>query len=174
MRGDPEKRLRTNDWRLLASIAGVSVRCFRDWRKEPDFPFGPDGTVGVLELCRWVDERRELAERDEVESGPGSPNLERLRAARASQEELKLSQMRGNVLPLPWVNAFLAGTAGVVREAGERLQRSGNTDGAHVLEECLGSLKERIERERLASGYRLECGDEDDSDRPQCADGESK
>lgn len=49
----PEKRLRTNDWRLVAAIVGISPRQLRTWRHTPGFPIGPDGLVCVVDVVNW-------------------------------------------------------------------------------------------------------------------------
>lgn len=53
-----------------------------------------------------------------------SPNLERLRAAKADIEEIKLEQIRGSVIPVDAIRSKLGRLAAMLRRFGELVSKS--------------------------------------------------
>lgn len=122
MRGDPAKQLQTDDWRLVARICGISERQLRDWRREPGFPANPDGTVTVARVVLWAN-ADPLADPDDDLGNGDSVHLERFRAARASQEEIKLAQMQAQFFPLHEFTDLLNDQSRTLRRCGESFER---------------------------------------------------
>lgn len=120
---------------------------------------GMPGSAGAwcLEECQaWVDEKvRHRGERrpraakpptDPMLDGPSSPALEQYRKHRAAMALLDLRERRGNLLPRDQVHALLVRLAGLLRSAGEVLQRQFGVDAATVLEEALNDADADIDR----------------------------
>lgn len=76
--------------------------------------------------------------------GSDSPALERYRAARAKQEEIKLSQMRGEVLDVHTFRVRTDGLCVILRSAVERVERRFGSGPAEVLTEAIDQWAEEI------------------------------
>ena len=67
-----------------------------------------------------------------------SPALERYRTARAEREEIEVKRLRGVLVAVDRVHDFHTRFAGIIRGAGERLQREYGDGPRRVLDEALG------------------------------------
>ena len=165
-------RTRTTSVPELAAFAGVSRHTIYEWAKLPGYPKADDGSVDLWALAEWRIKYTSGRDEDLDLNGFDSPNLERLRAAKADRAELELAVLKKEFFPLSWANDFIGGAlCGLVRLAGERLERDGNEHGAEVLRQTLQEMESRITQERRATGYRLEGGDDDDEDFEGTDDG---
>jgi hypothetical protein len=73
---------------------------------------------------------------DPLMQGEGSPALERYRTVRADQEELKLAEMRRELLPRREIHQYLQRGQGIVRQAVETLQRQYGPDAAKLMNDA--------------------------------------
>jgi hypothetical protein len=79
---------------------------------------------------------------DELLAGGGdSPALEKYRAMRAGQEEIKLQRMRGQSVQVDEVKTGLQQIAGAVRRGIERVQRAYGNDAAEMVLEPLAEFE---------------------------------
>lgn len=143
-------KTRTNRVLEMAEHLGVSLQSIRNWMREPDWPGAGDGSVSLDDLSVWRYRRdvgEQLAAGDDF-TGSDSPNLERMRKARADIWELELDAKRGNFLPRDDVHQLLGELASVLRGAGERLQKQCGLDARDIMEEGLQEFLRRME-ERL-------------------------
>ena len=74
-----------------------------------------------------------------------SPALERYRWARAEQEEMKASQMRGELVEIGDISDGLQLMASILRQAIETLQKQHGQDAADVLSDALDEVDTEIE-----------------------------
>ena len=74
---------------------------------------------------------------DAAGEGVSSPALERLREVRVLQDQIKLDLMRADAIPRRDLEPSLAKFAGILRRAGETLQRQYGDDAAAVLNEAV-------------------------------------
>ncbi len=74
---------------------------------------------------------------DPLMAGEGSPALERYRTVRADQEELKLAEMRRELLPRSDIHAVLIRGMSIVRRSMETLQRAHGDDAMAIVSEAL-------------------------------------
>lgn len=148
MAGKPTKRpkLRTARVVEMAEFAGVSEQALRKWMTIPGFPASPDGSVCLWELAVW---RHNYEHGSMDDDGPdlpdgGSPSLERWRAARASQEELKLAEMRGQLVSIDRVREASNRNAAMWRGCIEQLDRTGQESAAQVIRENLEAAERKV------------------------------
>lgn len=141
-----KQRERTTSKTELAHFAGVSTNTIQNWSKLPGYPASTDGSVSKWELCEWYLLRLASpqgdAEPDEI--GGDSPGLERFRNARAGQEEIKLAQLRGQVMSREIVHGKLSEIAGLIRGCGEQIQREYGDDALQILDQTLDDIDEKI------------------------------
>jgi hypothetical protein len=74
---------------------------------------------------------------DPMLSGGDSPGLERYRNAKADLTEMERERLRGNLIPRDDLEISLAKLGGVLRRAGESLQRQWGNEAAGVLNEAV-------------------------------------
>lgn len=99
--------------------------------------------------------RREVAAAAAVAGGPDaellgggdSPNLERLRLAKAQIAEIELQERRKDIIPRAQVHDLLTRVSVQLRRAGEILQRQWGEDAQQVLDEALTELRGELEKE---------------------------
>lgn len=77
---------------------------------------------------------------------PTSPQLERFRKIRADTAQLDLDEKRKQLIPREQVHELLVMLSGVIRTAGETLQRQFGNDAARILEEALNDADGYIDR----------------------------
>lgn len=144
--------------REIAAAVGVSANAVRAW----DCPRNEDGSYDLREVIAW-----RVADAVARESGPpkgapvptgdpeidalmaageGSPALERWRLARAAQEEIKLEQMKQEVLPVDMVRNAYARIAATLRDTGDRLQRLFGAEPFDVFTEGLDEAESIMEK----------------------------
>jgi len=92
-------------------------------------------------------------------AGGDSVGLERYRTARASQEEIKLEQMRLNYIPRDEVEQGLIDFSRHVRRAGDTLERQFGHEAAEVLLTALDDA-ERAWKDSTAANENRTSGDE--------------
>lgn len=137
-----------------ALLLGVSARHFDEAIRPRLAPEAVRGDGKGLRfsapevVATWLrirDERRAPTSSPDMDdallaAGGDSPNLERLRAARASMAELDLDERRKAVVPLEKLEPALAKFAGVLRGAGTTLQRQYGNEVAAVLNEAVDEV----------------------------------
>ncbi len=94
----------------------------------------------------WVKHRedyitQQFADPDMVGDGEG---LDRFRMARAQQEEMKLEQMRKTHVPLADLNAALGQLSGILRTAGNNLQRQYGNAAGEILNQAIDEFEKRM------------------------------
>jgi hypothetical protein len=97
----------------------------------------------VAALMDAVEDRLNI---DDIESGADSPNLERLRGAKADIAEIERDKRRGELLPRDEMRAGLLGIAGCIRDMGERLEREFGHDARQLLDDALDEARAGIDR----------------------------
>lgn len=86
----------------VATLFGVSAQAVGNWARRDGCPRNQDGTFDCREVLKWFIDREAGAM-----TGGRSEALERYRQARASQEQLRLQQMRGELVPMAEINPWL-------------------------------------------------------------------
>lgn len=139
-------RERTSNITELADFAGVSRNTIYEWMKLSGFPKAKDGTVCKWEMCEWYLTRLTPVGAGDAdpEAGGDSPGLERYRLARAGQEEIKLAQLRGQVMDRDWVHGKLMEIASLIRGCGEQLQREYGDDARQILDQSMDDVDGKI------------------------------
>jgi hypothetical protein len=137
-------RERTSSVTELADFAGVSRNTIYEWAKLDGYPRAPDGSVAKWDLCEWYCNRLVSPETDDEPGPKDSPALERLRAARASQEEIKLAAMRQAYMDRDWVHARLMEIASLLRQCGDQLQRQHGEDALQILDDAMTEIELKI------------------------------
>jgi hypothetical protein len=99
--------------------------------------------IHLPDLIDYVVKRAEerLNPEELLLAGADSPALEKYRAMRAGQEEIKLQRMRGNMVAVDEVKTGLQQIVGAVRRGVERLQRAYGNEAAELVLEPLGDLE---------------------------------
>jgi hypothetical protein len=148
-RGNKPKA-RTTRINEMADFAGVSDQTIRNWMKMPGFPKdATDSSVCLWDIPLW--HARLIGgggNGDDPEIGVGdgdSEGLERYRMARAQQEEIKLAKMRGDFISREDVHTALMETGSIMKEAGERIVRTGGNDLAGILLNAWSQVMSRLE-----------------------------
>ncbi len=138
-------RERTSSVTELADFAGVSRNTIYEWAKLDGYPRAPDGSVAKWDLCEWYCNRLVSPETDDEPGSGDSPALERLRAARASQEEIKLAAMREQFIDREWMHSRLMEIASLLRQCGEQLQREYGPDALQILDDSMTEIEAKID-----------------------------
>jgi hypothetical protein len=133
-------------WFTLADCAAAFDMTAQGFHKEVRPLLSPDDVRGegrrgtTVRLRGAIDayaakqaETKARKDPDPLMTGTESPALERYRAARASQEELRLGQMRDELIPRRELEPGLLRFAQVLRSAGDQLRRQCGADAAEIL-----------------------------------------
>lgn len=122
----------------VAAVFQVTPMTVSDW-KSRNMP-GKRGKWDLVAIGEWLQERSLgpwLNQPDDPlmndRGQPDSPSLERYRAAQASLAELKLAEAEGRLIDVSEVHKFHAKWAGIIRRAGEKIQRDAGCAHAHRL-----------------------------------------
>lgn len=143
-----------DDWFSLKQCAaafGVTLQAFHKTYRPliPADAIRGKGERGVKVRCRalidaWVnhnlDKQRAVSGSDEdalVYAGSDSPNLERLRSAKAQLAEMDLEERRKTHANLKELHSSLMRFGGQIRRGGEVLQRKYGPEAADVLNEAI-------------------------------------
>jgi hypothetical protein len=144
---DPAKRYRTDSVAEIAAFAGVSRSTIYDWGKLPGYPIDPkNGAVVLWDLALWFTNRARGEGEDDEEEPEQADGLARFRRYRAAMARLDYLQQRGRLVPRDEVHTVLADLAGLIRSAGDRLQRQCGTDAYQILDDTLTDFRARMER----------------------------
>lgn len=122
-----------------------------------DAPRNPDRTYRAVALVEWYVDRQ-VSKALALVSSPGdemsghitSPALERYRSARASQEQIKLAEMKGEKVPADLLQSVLMPLAERFRKRQEALRNRDTLTGADAvafIEKMLSELIADISRE---------------------------
>lgn len=88
----------------LAALYGVGPSAVSNWHKRGGCPRNSDGSYDLTAVIAWREDRIRAEVDDAMaSSGKDSPNLERLRAARADMAELEFKTRLGKVIDLEQV-----------------------------------------------------------------------
>lgn len=138
----------------IAAILGVQDSTVSRWKNHPDFPPAKDGFFVLDDVFRWYyrrEQQNEIAEALMDSSGGPSEGLERYRQARAAQEEIKLAELRGEVVKLDQFEPISQAMFLPLRAFGEQLKRFGNVDLLDRFEETTLRVLAGLERLYSAS-----------------------
>lgn len=127
-----------------AWLLGRQTRLLR--RHQP--PRNPDGTYDATELVQWwiEHERRDAVERAATDGATDSAKA-RLMAANAMQAEMETARMQGSLVDRSMVRDFLGKLSGVMRQAGDKLQREFGREALEILNDAIESAATMIEGE---------------------------
>jgi hypothetical protein len=105
----------------------------------------------------WSAKDRQIASGDvdaELYGGSDSPNLERLRAAKAALSEMDLEERRGTHADIRNLESGLMRFASIIRRTGEILQRRFGSEAIDILNDGIEQAESICKSEiaRLASG----------------------
>jgi hypothetical protein len=101
-------------------------------------------------VAAWSDQRRMAAvaagDPDDAAtfSGPASPELEKLRRVKREQEELRLEEMRGNLVNRHEMAEAMSVLAAMLRNCGDAMQRRCGDEPYGLLMETLEEFESRI------------------------------
>lgn len=123
-----------------AWLIGLTARQLRNYKEAPR---NDDGTYSGQRIVAWWGERN-AAEKD-LCAGPVTDNLDRLRRVNAEINELKLEQMRSNVVGVRDVVHVVQAIFTRVRQAIERLQREYGNDAGDVIIESITDAERDLE-----------------------------
>jgi phage terminase Nu1 subunit (DNA packaging protein) len=99
----------------VARLWGVTKQAVGLWHSKEGCPRNEDATYNLTEVIAWREVRAAKIPMDQV--GADSPALERLRAAKAEQEELKLATIKGQLIPAEQVEEGLVARVLVIKKA---------------------------------------------------------
>jgi hypothetical protein len=153
---EKEERLR---WQFYAAIpqkhwrkmSGRQTKVINEQAARYGIPFG-GATVGLSAVVRALhdflaDNAQKLSrEEDELMAGPLSPALERFREERAALARLDRLERERQLLPRDEIRQALARAAGIVRAAGDNLQRDFGDGARGILDEALDDVEREFER----------------------------
>lgn len=121
----------------IARILGVSHGCVSRTKHEPNCPeYDADNKAEVFATVLWWANRgrtKSAAGDDELLSGDASEGLERYRLARAQQEEIKLAELRGQVVKLSDFEEAAAAMFMPWRRVAEHFKRIDDTESFAVI-----------------------------------------
>lgn len=131
----------------VSAVVGVSSRTIKEYlsRGCPGRP----GRYPLPEIIGWCKEtvwKSRAVAADPLLAGDDSPSLERYREAKASQEEIKLENMRREFLPRDEIRLLHDELADVYRRAGEQLAKRFGQAVTETIEQCLRDATARIEQ----------------------------
>lgn len=129
-----------------AQFLGINRRQFQDYIAK-GCP-GSRGNYPLKEIVQWVRHnvwcKRQVVG-EELLEGPVSPALERFREARANLAELDLREREGELVDRETVHTGVVAIAGLVRSAGEQLQRQYGADAQAILDDALDDAEREIQ-----------------------------
>jgi phage terminase Nu1 subunit (DNA packaging protein) len=132
---------------LVAEFFGVSPETIRKAWKSRGMPWR-QGAHDLREIMHWRYEVDLAPDDDDDEGGvggPGSPNLERLRLAKAKIAETDLQERLGELVHKNSIQTFLGRMASTWRSIGERLQRKFGSEAVEIVEGGLSGAENDIE-----------------------------
>lgn len=121
----------------------MSTRTVADWLAT-GCP-GEQGAYDLSEMLQWAKANRWCKSDDPLLAGGDSPNLERYRGARADLAELDREQRVGNLVSVEELAPVLLQAAGLIRGAGEKLQRLFGPDAFAIFSEAVDAAEQLIE-----------------------------
>lgn len=122
----------------VAAFFDRSREAIKDWRRK-----GMPGRAGAWDLraiLRWRDERLPAVSAspdDPLLGGPASPALERYREERAALARLERLERERTLIPRAAVHDGLASCAGILRRAGDALQRNHGEAAWRILDDAI-------------------------------------
>lgn len=142
--------IRKGEW---AEWSGRQIRTINDQAARYGAPIGGP-SIDLPAFVRWfhdflAERSRALAvpEGEDPElSGYDSPALEQQRRLKNQLLEIQLARELGNYVPRLHVHTGLATFAGLIRKAGEVLQRQYGDDAYQILDEALVEAQNALER----------------------------
>lgn len=126
----------------LARLLGINASTVSRWKERTGFPpVDDDGTFVLADALEWHFRQRFEAEREAIDRDPMAANestegLERYRLARAQQEEIKLAELRGQVVKM---SDFMSATQLIFapwRRLAEQVKRMENAELWQMIEEA--------------------------------------
>lgn len=153
---EKEERLR---WQFYGSIpqkhwrtmSGRQSKVINEQADRYGIPFG-GATINLSAVVRGLhnflaDNAVKLAkDEDELLQGSGSPALERYREERAAMARLDRLEREGSLLPRDEAREALSRVAGILRAAGDTLQRQFGPGAGDILYEALSDAERELER----------------------------
>lgn len=134
----------------LSRILGVSHTSLSKFQHDPTFPeFDRSDEAEIYEVIVWWYLRKEsnpVSPDEEIERGPNSPALERLRTAKAQQEEIKLDDMREKVMMKDDFDPVAAAVFPPWRRISEHALRTDNREYQQMIDEANAEVLANLER----------------------------
>lgn len=167
-----EERFILTNKRDAAAVVGLKERQFHNIINSENCPGCEAGSYDVRIFVPWFLERAkrqaksEFVPADDVEAGPNSPMLEKLREERWRRERIKRQAEEGEVLPTVDVHEFLGMLASTIRGFGENFQRQFGPEAGTLHNEMMETVERKAhERWRTPEenrGHRSgDCGIEE-------------
>jgi hypothetical protein len=129
----------------VASFLRINRRTFAEWQGE-----GCPGTAGSYpldEIVAWAKANKWCRSDDPLLAGGDSPALEEYRRQRAELARMDVAERKKNLLKRDEIEAFLMRFCGILRGAGERLQRSHGATAHAILDKALDDCDALISSE---------------------------
>lgn len=132
-------------WR---EMSGRPTKVLHEQAERYDLPFG-GRTVDLPELARKLHiflaaNARKLAQGDEVDASDAERSLQEYREERTIIARLERQQLEGRLVDVEQLYPAILEFAERIRRAGELLMRSGDTEGASVVEDAVEEALERV------------------------------
>jgi len=135
-------------------MSGRQTKILHEQAERYGIPFG-GRTISLPEVAKGLHDflaanKHKLAAADEpidpLLNGPPTEALERLRLANAQIAELELARRHGALVEREAVRTGLSQIAGILRSAGDSLQRQFGPEAHIILEEALGDATAMMEK----------------------------
>lgn len=122
-----------------AWLLSMSVRFIREHQPGRN----PDGTYDAQQVLQWwiARERANAVEVAATEGGHESAKA-RIMEAKAIQEELSAERERGRLVDRDTVHAFLAQLAGMLRQAGDKLQKEFGREALEIMNDAIDGTQQ--------------------------------
>jgi phage terminase Nu1 subunit (DNA packaging protein) len=127
---------------LAAWLLGISPRTLRD---KVECPRNPNGSYSARAIVEWVRSGAESDPDAALLAGSDSPNLERLRAAKADREEIALAKDRNEVISVAQLHAALTHLAAILRRCGDKLGLRHGVEAQQLMNDAIDEFQRWIE-----------------------------
>ena len=128
----------------IAEFFGVTQSAVKSWRQD-SMP-GKSGCYDLQEIVQWDRHRPRVRNGNAPRSTSDQPSSsDRLRETKIAAEELRLAQLRGELVSRSEVDAELARATSVLRTAVEVLRRRHGESAAQVVDDALAEISGTVE-----------------------------
>lgn len=133
------------------AMSGRQTKILHDQARSYGLPvLGP--TVDLARVIEWLHQAiadgrlHNPGDDDEGLGGQNSPALERLRAHKATLAEIEVMKARGEIFSAEEMNRRVLDMAGILRAAGEKLQRRFGEEARQILSDAIDDYGRQAER----------------------------